>query len=200
MMKFSWRQAQDQERALPDRFADLPGATIWRQLLTDTVNAGDNPEDLYRAFDRFIRAIDQTDAALAKDCVFISHRRADWQRAEDIAKLVDSKGRDYWLDIHDPTLQWASKQFTGAAAAVLLAAIIELALLNSTHVIALHTTNSRGSVWIPYELGRAKARKIYSSQSAGWFDRPSVSPDKCGEYVYLGHQTFSDQDILDWLN
>jgi hypothetical protein len=64
---------------------------------------------------------------------------------------------------------------------------------------ALHTINSAGSTWIPYELGRAKARKIFSSQAAGWFDPPKILSSGCPEYVYLAHQTFSHQDVEDWL-
>jgi hypothetical protein len=85
------------------------------------------------------------------------------------------------------------------ARAFLLAAIIEIALLNSTHVMTLHTTNSAGSAWIPYELGRAKARKILSSQAAGWFDPPKILPAGCPEYVRLANQTFSHQDVEDGL-
>jgi len=119
-----------------------------------------------------------------------------------VARTVTNTGRDYWLDIHDPTLRWANTKVVSlgsVAGAILLAAIIEIALLNSTHVIALHTTNSAGSAWIPYELGRAKARKIFSSQAAGWFDPPNISPSGCPEYVHLAHQTASHRDVEDWL-
>jgi hypothetical protein len=145
-----------------------------------------------------LRAIDLVDPDLVKDCVFISHRQSDWSLAEDVAKTVTNTGRDYWLDIHDPTLRWANKKVIclgSVARAILLAAIIEIALLDSTHVISLHTVNSAGSAWIPYELGRAKARKIVSSQAAGWFDPPKILPSGCPEYVHLAHQTFSHQDV-----
>jgi hypothetical protein len=166
-----------------------------------------NPEapdrELFDAFDDFLRAIDRTDQNPVKDCVFISHRQKDWKRAEDVAEIVKrTPGYDYWLDIHDPILRWANGRITymgTVAGAVLLAAIIEMALLNSTHVIALHTIHSAGSAWIPYELGRAKARSIFASNAAGWFDQPTISPSGCPEYVHLAHQTLSDQDIEDWL-
>jgi hypothetical protein len=126
----------------------------------------------------------------------------DWRRAEEVAKIVSATGRDYWLDIHDPMLLWINGTKTNigtSAGAILLAAIIEIALLNSTHVIRLHTANSAGSAWIPYELGRAKARRIFSSNAAGWFDHPTVLPATCPEYLHLAHQTLSDQDVEDWL-
>jgi hypothetical protein len=190
MMRFDWRERPD----LPARYDGLPGVIAWRVLL-EAIFAQRDP---FSAFDNFLFAVDRTDPALTKPCVFISHRQADWRRAEEVARIVDGEGCDYWLDIHDPLVAWASHHFSGAAGAVLLAAIIEIALLNSTHVIALQTSNSAGSKWIPYEFGRAKARRIYSSQAASWFEA-TISPAACGEYVYLAHQTFSDSDIQGWL-
>jgi hypothetical protein len=190
MMRFNGRE----RRNLPDRYDGLPGVNAWRAML-DAVFAEADP---FRAFDKFLRDISQTDPRLAKPCVFISHRQADWQRAEEVAKIVDGEGCDYWLDIHDPLMTWASHHFSGTAGAVVLAAIIEIALLNSTHVIVLHTSKSAGSKWIPYELGRAKSRRIYSSQAAGWFEDEDL-PETCGEYVYLAVQTFSDAHIRQWL-
>jgi hypothetical protein len=184
------------------RFEGLLGYRAWRDLIEIIANSEARDRELFIAFDYFLRAIDLLDRNLVKDCVFISHRQSDWSLAEDVARTVTNTGRDYWLDIHDPTLQWANGRITSlgnVAGAILLAAIIEIALLNSTHVIALHTINSAGSTWIPYELGRAKARKIFSSQAAGWFDPPKILPSGCPEYVHLAHQTFSHQDVEDWL-
>jgi hypothetical protein len=189
MMRFDWRE----RRRLPDRYDGLPGANAWRALF-EAVRGG----HVTTAFDRFLSQIDETDPALTKPCVFISHRQADEARAENVAKIVSAEGYDYWLDIHDPLLKWATPVVTGPAGAALLAGIIEIALLNSTHVIALHTSHSAGSKWIPYELGRAKARSIFSTQAAGWFETTNL-PETCGEYVYLTWQTFSDPDIQNWL-
>jgi hypothetical protein len=188
MMVFNGR-----ERPLSgDRFGRLPGAEAWERLLRE---ARDDP---FRAFDDFLRDIRQTDPELKKACVFISHRQADWERAEDVAKIIEGEGFNCWLDIHDPLLQWATPLAASPGGAVLIAAIIEIALLNSTHVIALHTSESRGSKWIPYELGRAKARSIFSKQAAGWFEDKDLLKT-CGEYVYLAVQTFSDDHIRHWL-
>jgi hypothetical protein len=178
------------------------GSQAWRDLVGIIANPEAPDRELFDAFDDFLRAIGLVDRKLMNDCVFISHRQSDWSLAEDVAKTVTNTGRDYWLDIHDPTLRWANKKVTylgSVARAILLAAIIEIALLNSTHVITLHTPNSAESAWIPYELGRAKARKIVSSQAAGWFDPPKILPSGCPEYVHLAHQTFSHQDVEDWL-
>jgi hypothetical protein len=184
------------------RFEGLPGYKAWLNLIAIIANPEARDRELFDAFDYFLRAIDLVDRNLVKDCVFISHRQSDWSLAEDVSRTVTKTSRDYWLDIHDPTLQWANGRVTSlgsVAGAILLAAIIEIALLNSTHVITLHTNSSAGSAWIPYELGRAKARKIFSSQAAGWFDPPKILPAGCPEYVHLAHQTSSHQDVEDWL-
>src|SRR5262249_34033650 len=81
---------------------------------------------------------------------------------------------------------------------VLIAAIIEIALLSSTHVIALHTTNSLASRWVPYELGRAKARNITSLQAAGWFQKGQTVAS-CGDYVKLAVMTHDEPQVADWL-
>ena len=202
MMKFSWGGPDRTPPVIEARFEGLPGYEAWRHLFRDVGNPEKSVRELFKAFDDFLHAIGEVDRKLVKTkCVFISHRRCDWSLAEDVATTVTNTGRDYWLDIHDPTLQWANGiavNLGSVAGAILLAAIIEIALLNSTHVIALHTVNSPGSAWIPYELGRAKARKIFSSQAAGWFDSQTIlsgSP----EYVHLAHQTFSHADVEDWL-
>lgn len=78
---------------------------------------------------------------------------------------------------------------------MLIAAIIEIALLSSTHVIALHTTNSLASRWVPYE---AKARNITSLQAAGWFQKGQTVAS-CGDYVQLAVMTHDEPQVADWL-
>jgi hypothetical protein len=202
MTKFSWGGPDRRPPLVVEgRFGELPGSQAWEDLVGIIANPEAPDRELFDAFDDFLRAIDLVDRNLVKDCAFISHRQSDWSLAKDVARVVTNTGRDYWLDIHDPTLQWANKKVTSlgsVAGAILLAAIIEIALLNSTHVIALHTVNSAGSAWIPYELGRAKARKIFSSQAAGWFVQP-ILPSSCAEYIHLAQQTLTLQDIENWL-
>jgi hypothetical protein len=132
--------------------------------------------------------------------VFISHQRSDIAEAEHIAHLAYDQGVDYWLDVHDPTLAVANRTISprDARYPVLIAAIIEVALLNSTHVIAVHTGNSMSSKWVPYELGRARDRKIRSGNAAGWF-HPNVHPVQFGDYVQLCRITRKEADVDAWL-
>src|SRR5262249_24349779 len=133
-------------------------------------------------------------------CLFISHRQSDVDSALHIAWIGTNTGYDYWLDVHDPTVLAVNRsQLASPAKDVIVAAIVEIALLNATHVIALHTENSAGAKWIPYELGRAKDRLVYSDQAAGWFAQ-KIKIGSCGEYVHLVKQTRTAAEIHNWLS
>jgi hypothetical protein len=73
-----------------------------------------------------------------------------------------------------------------------------MGLLNCSHVVAVMTPNSAGSKWIPYEYGRVKSVAVASLQASIWLHRTSKVED-CGEYVYLGVVTKTENDIQDWL-
>ena len=75
--------------------------------------------------------------------------------------------------------------------------IIEMALLNSTHVVAVMTANTRGSEWVPYEYGRVKTPQLpISLQAACWAD-PRIGLDLPG-YLYLGEIHRSESDVRQW--
>ncbi|WP_292530699.1 toll/interleukin-1 receptor domain-containing protein [Methylocystis sp.] len=203
-MRFFWRDVEG--LSVENRFSDNAlGYPAWRALVERLYNVPpDAPSDSWASlFDSFIGDISREfgpgSSSRAKTCcLFISHRMSDVNNALHIAWLATQVGYDYWLDIHNPTLIAASgSSLPSPAKDILLAAIIEIALLNATHVIALHTKHSLGSKWIPYELGRAKARLVQSDQAAGWFDR-HTPPSTCGEYVYLARQ-LGPLDIQNWL-
>jgi hypothetical protein len=185
---------------------------LWRDLVEPLPRLeGDFGEDwrgLQRGClelqDSFFAAADSLFAEKAagakrSDCVFISHQRADAYRGERIACLADHRSVDVWLDVHNPTLRWLNANPVSAPVrSLLIAAIVEIALLNSTHVIALHTASSLASRWVPYELARAKARGVTSAQAAGWFE-DAKNPLKHGDYVQLAAMLFDEQEVFDWL-
>jgi hypothetical protein len=104
-----------------------------------------------------------------------------------------------WLDVHDPTLALVNRlPANDPRKSLLIAAIVEIALLNCSHVIALHTSSSRSSRWVPYELGRAKAHGIVSRQAAGWFQQ-GQTVSGCGDYVQLAVMTHDEHQIGAWL-
>ena len=109
-----------------------------------------------------------------------------------MARVVSQCGFHFWLDVLDP-------QLPGLTLGVQIAAVIEMALLNCTHVIAMETSNSPGSAWIPYEYGRVKTNVLYSIQAGCWV-QPGVQPLALAEYYLLGEVTRTENDIKVWLN
>lgn len=220
MIKFDWRQFEPEDRrennwpaflsdSILHRFRDIPsGAALWSLLVEQIQGIGQDggkavlETRCLEVLDGFLDRVDQASAKIGsplKPCIFISHQRNDTARAERVACIIDHHGLDCWLDVFDPTLALANRLPTGdPRKSVLIAAIIEIALLNSTHVIALHTANSAASRWVPYELGRAKARRIASPQAAGWFEK-GRTPGNCGDYVQLAVCTDSESQVEGWL-
>jgi TIR domain len=162
---FDWQSAS---RVAGNRF---PQGTVGRDQWNDLVEQVAKSPDL-EYLDELLRTFHQN---LSHDVVpgpfecrvFVSHRAADAPLARTIAQIVANTGYGYWLDVEDPVLLWANNQpVQSPAYEILVAAIIEIALLNSSHVIAAMTPNSAGSKWIPYEYGRAKERLPASRNSA----------------------------------
>lgn len=186
------RVAEDED----DDKAELPG-----QPDPFEWHAADDPA--WAVFDEFLRRVEL--AAVARPvwrecCVFVSHKSADTLLAERVAWLVAGEQFDYWLDVHDPVLARINgRKLRSPAKDILVAAAIEMALLNCSHVIALHTTSSHKSQWIPYEYGRAKARRIVSSQACSWFHPTLATPPRAGGYTWLGVRTNSEPGIRAWL-
>jgi hypothetical protein len=139
-------------------------------------------DDLLAIADEFYAAVDRSfpPSPSRPDCVFVSHQRLDTRRGERVACLVEDHGLDAWLDVHDPTLMHVNASLYGPLRSILIAFIVEMALLNSTHVIALHTTHS------------------VSLQAAGWFE-PGQTPQTCGDYVQLAVMTHDEPQVVDWI-
>jgi hypothetical protein len=73
-----------------------------------------------------------------------------------------------------------------------------MGLLNSTHVMAVITPNTKGSQWVPYEYGRVKDPLPVTLQAACWIDN-ALLPSALPEYLYLGAMTRSEADVKTWL-
>ena len=124
--------------------------------------------------------------------------------------VVDlSAGEDQWPKFRglnagvvadDPALASVQNStLPSPVAETLVAAAIEVGLVSSTHVIALHTDISHLSKWIPYEFGRAKERGITSTQACSYFDPVAAKP-VAGEYTFLAARVFSDTELEAWLD
>jgi hypothetical protein len=185
---YDWREYQD--RPWVRRFPEtVRGSLAWRTQRTPGALAY-----------RILEERREVSRPLPQPCVFVSHQKADAGPALRIAYLACQQGFDYWLDILDPDLTKLpgpsppSPQQSAAA----VAAIIEMALLNSTHVIAVITPNTKNSRWVPYEYGRVKNPAPITLQAACWV-APTVSPSGLPEYLHLGVVTATEKDLRHWL-
>jgi hypothetical protein len=209
MSAFDWteRDGLDEVERYPLRAGDflVRGRNAWQRLwehllaLAQNTNEQAPWDEALQDFFEEAAKDPRPPAGQVPCCVFVSHRRVDFAYAERIAWLAAQHGLQYWLDIHDPTLAAANRvKLPSPAKEVLIAAVIEMGLLNSTHVIAVHTQNSDGSKWIPYELGRVKQRRLFSTRACGWFDPTGTAP-VAGEYTFLAARTRSDGEVDSWL-
>ena len=126
-----------------------------------------------------------------KKCVFISHRQADAHLARNLAKTLQRNGIQFWLDVLDPNLQ-----STPSNNAIAIANIIEMALLNCTHVVAYWTPNAQGSGWIPYEYGRVKDRNLHIKNAAARLS--NMRKSSVPEYMRIGKLFTSNTAVVNW--
>lgn len=122
-----------------------------------------------------------TQRAATKRRLFISHTRTDTNLALDVVSWCNSVGLDYWLDVLDPSLNAVPK--SSSYYALTIAAIIEMALLNCTHVLVVYTDDAATSRWVPYEYGRVKIPTVRSLQAAAWNETALTT---LPEYLLLG--------------
>jgi hypothetical protein len=170
-----------------DEWPDLRGVDEWRRLV-------DYPS--YEAFNE-IRKIGPP--AFDCPCLFVSHRQADADYAKRIAYLATTKNFKFWLDILDPGLQSLPnmQMLSEDQKRWLIAGIIEMGIINSTHVISLITSNTIGSMWVPYEYGRITGIPTVSGRACAW-KHPGLQY-YFPEYLLLGNVTQNEYDINNWL-
>jgi hypothetical protein len=85
-------------------------------------------------------------------CIFISHRKDDIRKAREVGRYLKELNLNIYLDEEDKELQKAD--LVGDHASVV--AYIDGALDACTHFLGIITPNTRGSWWVPYELGMAR--------------------------------------------
>jgi hypothetical protein len=210
MASFDWRAAPNAfvERYAQPQLDDVQGIGLWLEFVYWISEQIEEPADIELEEGIIGQRTERFEALLnafaglpppKQPRVFISHRQVDVGPAERIAWLASQRaGIDYWLDVHDPALGRLNVSPRSSRYPWLVASIVEMALLNCSHVIAAHTPNSLGSKWIPYEFGRVKDRALRSKRAAGWF-HSSVYPVACGEFVLLADILRSDTKVEAWL-
>jgi hypothetical protein len=188
------------EDSFANRFPEWAlGRDIWQAWLEQGRWAEEPEEALDQLIDRLREAFPNPQPRCPR--VFVSHRHHDAAEALRIAWLANQSGFEFWLDLLDPQLHWLTATESAAQPAyfTLIASIIEIALLNCTHVIAVLSDHTRGTLWVPYEYGRIKERKIHSKRAAVWLHRNILQND-IPEYTVLGVTTRLEREISVWLN
>ena len=181
------------EEVARDRFPAEP-AIVGRDAWITLVEALESDRETLAAFDGFLTETEALRSHLRVARLFISHKSSpiDDAFAKRIAELATAVGLPYWLDIYDPVLiQTNGKSFAGPQQGILIAAIIEIALLNCRSVIAVHSAQSAASKWIPYEFGRVKTHVPICRDAAGYF-HPAVWNTVPAEYFELAVKTFGE--------
>ena len=131
--------------------------------------------------------------------LFISHRQIDKDYALRIARLAKTNKFACWVDVLDSDLQVLQRSRVSKRLLPLITAcIIEMALINCTHVIACMTPNTRGSLWLPYEYGRVTKLPGYFKNATAW-RHPNLVQKDFPEYMLLGECFTTEDEIESWL-
>jgi hypothetical protein len=119
-------------------------------------------------------------------------------------------GFDYWVDVIDlPAAKTSQVQrleqrlgrpLTSFEISVLQAAIIEMALLNCTHVLAVMTSRTAGSQWVPYEYGRVDRTRATRDAATSWCDTSSIKVSDLPDYLNLAPIHITKAERYKWLN
>jgi hypothetical protein len=198
MATYDWRSDGGETLAtLFPRRDDIAGRSAWLGFV-ETFRQGD--ADAAEAYSTLRR--DLAAAAPPRPCprVFVSHRQSDDAYARRAAFLIDDERIEYWLDVHDSRLKAIARSsgpLTPAQLAALTAAIIEMALVNCTHALALLTPNTRGTMWVPYEYGRMVDIGVAGRRVAVWRHHEGLSDTP--ECIHLGSITDDEPSIRLWL-
>lgn len=134
----------------------------------------------------------------SETCVFLSHRSADKPIARRIAAILAELGVDYYLDEDDVELQLAQKVGDDEA----IVRCIEDGLAHSTHLLGLITPSTKGSWWVPFEIGAARAHAFcaHGEESGG---RLAYIVDRAvtdlPPYMKVSTLLPADPDFEEWL-
>ena len=87
-----------------------------------------------------------------KPRVFISHQKKDADTARVIADYLQDSGIDGYFDQYDLSINRSDPQSVVNS--------IKRGIENSTHMLVLFSSNTFGSMWVPWEIGYAYNSKI----------------------------------------
>jgi hypothetical protein len=189
--------------------ADAVDPDVWNDILRwlTQVNEETSPEEIDGQLERLRQSNTAGWQRLNCPCLFVSHRSVDAPLALAFGKLASSIGFDIWIDVLDPQLTALIPHPNSVQKALATALLVEVALLNCSHLLAVMTSSTAGSWWVPYEYGRIKERPLSASNIGAWFDTSfltALPPSPSGpviipEYLYLGERLHSSLNVQAWL-
>ncbi|MEB2781461.1 toll/interleukin-1 receptor domain-containing protein [Algoriphagus sp. C2-6-M1] len=89
-------------------------------------------------------------------CIFLSHKNEDKEACLEIGKYLEEAGIDYYLDIYDQELQYASAQNDP----IKITQHIKDGVRFSTHMIVVLSEKTIKSQWVPFEIGYGHASLV----------------------------------------
>jgi hypothetical protein len=180
---------------------DTQGVEIWLEIVQwlEGLDKETRPDVIDAQLNR-LRNIPRQSSPSACPRVFISHKSADKAESFRIAYLACNAGFDFWIDVLDPNLAAIIPFPNSLQKSVATALIIEMAILNCSHVLAVMTPNTKLSRWVPYEYGRVKDRTRISTQAGSWLEASVRSSGDFPEYLHLGPLLDSEPNISGWFN
>lgn len=81
--------------------------------------------------------------------VFISHKREDTELAKKYAEDFENLGFSFYLDAYDSHISKSNDR----------GSLINQEIIQSTDLLVIHTKHTKGSWWVPFEVGLSTAAK-----------------------------------------
>ncbi len=88
-----------------------------------------------------------------RPCVFLSHKREDKDACKSIASYFRNAGIDYYLDVEDSALQYASS----ISDPIKITESIKKGIRESSHMMVIVSDKTYKSLWVPFEVGYGHA-------------------------------------------
>jgi hypothetical protein len=132
--------------------------------------------------------VEKADRFATGTCVFISHQFADTSLAVEVGDQLKALEIDIWLDAEDAASQTAAE----AGDDEKLAQAIEWGLTNCTHLLALISPKTKGSWWVPFEVGSVRGR----GKPFAFFVHKDVTP--LPAWLALGRKLLDQMDFYKW--
>ena len=132
--------------------------------------------------------LEKVDRLSIGTCVFVSHQYADLAVAVEVGNQLKTLEIDIWLDADD----FASQQAVKSNDEPKLAEAIEWGLSNCTHLLAVISPKTRGSWWVPFEIGSVRGR----SKPLAFLVHKDVSD--LPAYLTFGRKILDQSDFYKW--